>query len=62
MYQQMYELNVQYYKELTMYIIAGKESIRPCKSTKLEQLKSIAEKSDKQEDVQAYRDYEDLYL
>ena len=60
MYQQMYELNVQYYKELTMYIIAGKKALDRAKSTKLAQLKSIAENSDKQEDVQAYRDYEDL--
>ena len=60
MYQQMYELNVQYYKELTMYIIAGKKALDHAKATKLEQLKRIAENSDKQEDVQAYRDYEDL--
>ena len=60
MYQQMYELNVQYYKELTMYIIAGKKALDHAKETKLTQLKSIAENSDKQEDVQAYRDYEDL--
>ena len=60
MYQQMYELNVQYYKELTMYIIAGKKALDHAKRTKLAQLKSIAENSDKQEDVQAYRDYEDL--
>lgn len=59
-YQQMYELNVQYYKELTMYIIAGKKALDYAKATKLEQLKRIAESSDKQEDVQAYRDYEDL--
>ena len=59
-YQQMYELNVQYYKELTMYIIAGKKALDHAKATKLEQLKRIAESSDKQEDVQAYRDYEDL--
>lgn len=60
MYQQMYELNVQYYKELTMYIIAGKKALDHAKTTKLKQLKDIAENSDKQEDVQAYRDYEDL--
>lgn len=60
MYQQMYELNVQYYKELTMYIIAGKKALDHAKGTKLAQLKSIAENSDKQEDVQTYRDYEDL--
>lgn len=60
MYQQMYELNVQYYKELTMYIIAGKKALAHAKKTKLIELKSKAEQSDKQEDVQAYRDYEDL--
>ena len=60
MYQQMYELNVKYYKELTMYIIAGKKALDRAKATKLEQLKRIAENSDKQEDVQAYRDFEDL--
>ena len=60
MYQQMYELNVQYYKELTMYIIAGKKALDHAKKTKLIELKSKAEQSDKQEDVQAYRDYEDL--
>lgn len=60
MYQQMYELNVQYYKELTMYIIAGKKALDHAKKTKLVELKTIAEQSDKQEDVQAYRDYEDL--
>lgn len=60
MYQQMYELNVQYYKELTMYIIAGKKALDHAKKTKLVELKTIAEQSDKQEDVQRYRDYEDL--
>lgn len=60
MYQQMYELNMQYYKELTMYIIAGKKALDQAQNTKLKQLKENAEKSDKQEDAQVYRDYEDL--
>ena len=60
MYQQMYELNVQYYKELTMYIIAGKKALSTAKAGKLQELKIKAESSEKQEDVQAYRDYEDL--
>lgn len=59
-YQQMYELNVQYYRELTMYIIAGKKALASAKGTKLQELKVKAENSEKQEDVQAYRDYEDL--
>ena len=62
MYQQMYELNMQYYKELTMYIIAGKKALDQAQNTKLKQLKENAEKSDKQEDAQVYRDYEDLCL
>lgn len=60
MYQQMYELNMQYYKELTMYIIAGKKALDQAQNTKLKQLKENAEKSDKQEDAQVYRDYENL--
>lgn len=60
MYQQMYDLNVQYYKELTMYIIAGKKALDYAKSTKLEGLKVKAESTNKQEDIQLYRDYEDL--
>lgn len=60
MYQQMYELNLQYYKELTMYIFAGKNALDNAKAGKLLELKTIADNSDKQEDVQAYRDYEDL--
>lgn len=60
MYQQMYELNVQYYKELTMYIIAGKKALANARATKLQELKIKAEQTNKQEDVQVYKDYEDL--
>ncbi len=60
MYQQMYDLNVQYYKELTMYILAGKKALDVATSGKLQELKAIADSSNKQEDVQTYRDYEDL--
>lgn len=60
MYQRMYELNVQYYKELTMYIIAGKKAVSLARATRLAELKQIADSTGKQEDAQAYRDYEDL--
>lgn len=60
MYQQMYGLNVQYYEELTMYILAGKKALDQARTGKLLELKAIAERTNKQEDVQAYRDYEDL--
>lgn len=59
-YQQMYELNVQYHKELTMYIFAGKKALDKAKSGKLHELKEIANSTNKQEDVQLYRDFEDL--
>ncbi len=60
MYQQMYELNVQYYKELTMYIIAGKKALDLAKKGKLQDLKARADKTNLQEDVQAFKDFEDL--
>lgn len=60
MYQQMYELNVQYYKELTMYIIAGKKALDLAKNGKLQELKAHADKTNLQEDVQAFKDFEDL--
>lgn len=59
-YQQMYELNVQYYRELTMYIIAGKKALDNARNGKLAELKMRADETNKQEDVQAYRDFEDL--
>lgn len=59
-YQQMYELNVQYYKELTMYIFAGKKALDKARAGKLAELKEIADRTNKQEDVQAYSDFEDL--
>ena len=59
-YQQMYELNVQYYKELTMYIFAGKKALDKARTGKLVELKEIADRTNKQEDVQAYSDFEDL--
>lgn len=60
MYQQMYELNTQYYKELTMYIIAGKKALNNAREGKLEDLRLKAEETQKQEDAQAFRDFSDL--
>ncbi len=60
MYQQMYELNTEYYKQLTMYIIAGKKALASARKGKLAELKAKAESTDKPEDVQQYRDFEDL--
>ena len=43
MFDQMYELNLKYYKELTMYIIAGKKRLAEVKATRLEELRIKAE-------------------
>ena len=56
MFDQMYELNLKYYKELTMYIIAGKKRLEEVKATELEELRRKAETSGATEDAQAYND------
>ena len=60
MFDQMYELNLKYYKELTMYIIAGKKRLEEIRSGELEELRQKAEKSGLAEDAQAYNDMAQL--
>ena len=60
MFDQMFELNQQYYKELTMYIIAGKKKLEAVKVGELAELRKKAEQSGAQEDAQAYNDYANL--
>lgn len=56
MFDQMYELNLKYYKELTMYILAGKKRLKEVRAGELEELRKKAEESGRQEDAQAYND------
>ena len=56
MFDQMYEMNLKYYKELTMYILAGKKRLEQVKATDLEELRKKAEVSGAPEDAQAYND------
>ena len=60
MFDQMYELNLKYYKELTMYIIAGKKRLEEIRTGELEELRQKAEKSGLAEDAQAYNDMAQL--
>ena len=60
MLDQMYELNTKYYKELTMYIIAGKKRLEYLRTHDLEDLKKKAAQSGSQEDAQAYNDFANL--
>ena len=45
MFDQMYELNLKYYKELTMYILAGKKKLEDMRAGELPALKAKAEQS-----------------
>ncbi|MBR4870510.1 MAG: toxic anion resistance protein [Oscillospiraceae bacterium] len=56
MLDQMYELNLRYYKELTMYIVAGKKRLAQLRAGEVEELRKKAEESGTQEDAQAYND------
>ena len=55
----MYASNLVYYKELTMYILAGKKAIENLKNGELAELRVKAERSGLSEDAQAVRDLED---
>lgn len=56
MLDQMYELNSKYYKELTMYILAGKKRLEAVRNDELAELHKKATASGSQEDAQAYND------
>ena len=60
MFDQMYELNTKYYKELTMYIIAGKKRLEYLRSNDLVQMREKAAQSGTQEDAQACNDFANL--
>lgn len=57
MLDQMYQLNQTYFKELSMYILAGKKKIDKARDTELEELRQKAVLSATQEDAQAVSDY-----
>ena len=56
MLDQMYDLNTKYYKELTMYILAGKKRLEQVRTQDLEALRKKASETGAQEDAQAYND------
>jgi len=59
-FDQMYELNLRYYKELTMYIIAGKKKLEEVRKGELEELRLKAQQTGTQEDAQRYNDLANL--
>ena len=60
MFDQMYDLNTKYYKELTMYILAGKKRLEYLRAHDLADLKKKAEETGSQEDAQACNDFANL--
>ena len=60
MLDQMYELNTKYYKELTMYILAGKKALMKARNEELEALRKKAAETGSQEDAQKYNDFANL--
>lgn len=55
----LYKNNKLYFKELTMYIIAGQKRLEYLRQTKLVQLLEAAQKSNDPHDAQAYKDFAD---
>ena len=55
----MYEQNLEYFKELTMYVLAGKQKLQQVRSGKLMLLEERAMQSGLAEDAQAARDLAD---
>ncbi|MCM1187832.1 MAG: toxic anion resistance protein [bacterium] len=60
MLDKMYELNLNYFKELSMYILAGKQKLREATEKELPALVEKAEHSKLPEDTQAARDYAEM--
>ena len=58
----MYEQNLAYFKELTMYILAGKQKLEQVRAGKLRQLEETAQRTGLAEDAQAARDLSEKCL
>ena len=56
----MYEKNLEYFKEISLYIIAGERKLEELKNIELPRLKSIAEESNDQLDIQKVNDLENM--
>lgn len=57
MLDKMYELNLNYFKELSMYIMAGKQKLEHAQKVELPELLAVAEQSGLPEDTQKAKDF-----
>lgn len=60
MLDKMYEMNLVYFKELTMYILAGKKKLMQVRSGELQELIEKAKRTNLPEDAQAARDLDEM--
>ena len=60
MLDKLYEMNLNYHKELSMYIIAGKKKLQEERSTTLVELQNKAKQTNLAEDAQAANDFAQL--
>lgn len=60
MFDKMYTMNLTYFKELTMYILAGKKKLAEARATQLPKLIEKAKQTNLPEDAQAARDFENM--
>ena len=59
MFDQLYEMNLSYFKELSMYILAGKKKLAEERATTLVEMQNKAQRSGLPEDAQAANDFEE---
>ena len=57
---QMYDKNLDYYKQLTMYILAGQKALQDAKTVTLPQMRADAEASGLPSDAQRANDYANM--
>ena len=60
MLDKMYDLNLNYFKELSMYILAGKQKLEQAKNVELPELLAKAEQSGLPEDTQKAKDFSEM--
>jgi len=56
----MYEMNLTYFKELTMYVLAGKKKLKEMRETKLQEMLNRSQMTGLAEDAQAARDLDSM--
>lgn len=59
-FDKMYEKNLEYFKELSLYIIAGEKKLEELRTKTLPELQKIAEESGEQEDIQKVNDMNNM--